>query len=511
MSKRLWKLLQINVIYANGKNGVNKKGRSQSINASFYMLLSSYPVLLLLALFYGVMTFPTWKVLPELFFFQLLNLVFMSAGLTMFYSFSTFFKSRDFEQYLYYPFAKIEVFYGKLFAVFIMFSPFLLISGALGFSFGFAVSGFLAAILQLITNVLLGILSLLLTVIFVFYIGTHKTLQKLSTFLLATGFVVFTGSLALLSMTSTFTVSENQPLQSNISNMPPLDAYYRMIQQQPLLLCVLILIVMLLCYMLFTFLKNKAAKLYLQTFTAEEMTRKKEISYQKKSLKQTLFGHNFNLLFANKQYAFMLVFMMFVPIFFLVGPIIGWYGKSLSQVEYSALFALSGVAVVLLVYIYPPSEHLYSLERENLEYIYALPLTKKLIFDEKKRFALIITTIPVLIYIVLISVLFQIGIINFLVFTISGVTFNYMYQVVYLLQDEKSPNIHWSTEMDLLQGGMQTFLRILRYYGMIIGFIISFFLLVLTTSIWMIELIFIIVAYIVLIYVFKKYQLKRKL
>lgn len=513
MSKRLWKLIQLNVVYANGNSAVNKKGKTQSLNAAFSVVLLGYPLILVMSIALGYVLFPVWKVMPELFFTQIVNFLAMAFGLTLFYSFSTFFKSRDFEHYLYYPFTKNEVFYGKLFAILTVFSPFVLLTGAIGFSFGLAINGIIAGILQMLLNIALGSVVFLLTVLFVFFIGTHDKLKKMSTFLLGLGFGIFMLSIMFVSMSGSMSggmmSSLEGTIQSNIENMPVLNTYYQMMQSAPFFILVMTGVLLGVCYCIFTLLKKQVAKKYLQNISQEVSIKKKSVTYSAKKISKTLFQHNFNLIASNKQYLMMLGFMMIVFSFVLAGPIIGLRNLNLSGIEYAPLLMMVGIFLVILVFLYPVSEHLYSLERENLEYIYALPLTRKQVFEEKRRFALSISMIPLTLYIGVISFTLNIGLFNTFVFAISTIIFNYLYQTYYLLQDEKSPNLNWATEMDLLQGGMQTFIRVLRYYGMIILFFILFAIFFFTTQFWWVEVILLIIAYGLVFYFFKKYQTKR--
>ncbi|MGL4663003.1 MAG: hypothetical protein ACRCV7_04930 [Culicoidibacterales bacterium] len=520
MNKRLWKLLQLNVIYASAKNVANKKGKVSSLNASFYGMLASYPVVLLIAIFVSFVSFSSFKLMPELFFIQAGNMLLMTFGVILFYSFSTFFKSRDFEQYLYYPFTKVEVFYGKLFAVLFVYSSFLFILGGLGFSFGLATGGLIAAICQMLLNVALGLLTFFLTMGLVFYIGTHKVLKKMSSFLLGVGLVIFVITMFIFSAgAGALTTADPDRLHtkmgSNINGIPVINTYYELTKSQPLVLLVFFVITICLCVGVFYLLKKRAMSSYLQNVFSDDKPKKNsKISYKVHSLKKALLSHNMKLVTANKQYGFMLIYMQIMPCLMVLLPLLGLSSigvEKFQSIEMLAFYTLLGAILVFISNVFTVSENLYSLERENLDYILALPITRRGVFREKQRLALILTTVPLILYCVAIYAILQLTIVNFLVLLVSAVFFNFMYQTYYLLSDEKNPNVIWSSEMDLLQGGMRTFIRMIRIYGLIFLFTIlmaaSFFL----TQYWMIELLIVLILYAVLCYFLIKYQAKRKL
>lgn len=517
MNKRLWKLLQLNVIYTNGKVTSNKKGRTQSMNSAFYTMLASYPIVFGLALFAGFITYWQWKAVPEVFFYQTGNMLLMTFGLIMFYSFSTFFKSRDFEQYLYYPFTKSEVFYGKAFAIFFMFSPFLFLVGALGFSFGLATGGVVAAIVQFILSIALGFLSFLLTISFVFYIGTQRVLKKFSTIFMGVGMVLFLVTMIIFSGTlgSSIENSSEVLFQSKIAQMPILSTYYQVIQTQPLTLLILVVLVGVLCICFFNLLKHRAMHKYLQNVFSDTNVKKNvKISYTKKSPQTALRRHNINIITANKQYVLMFIYLQIVPIVALVLPALGLSSvlqEPLQSLHGMALVMLCGIGFVGMSFMYTISENLYSLERENLDYMLSLPLTRRRIFQSKQRLALTVTTLPLVFYVAVVGIALHMHILNFIALFISVIVFNYIYQVYYLLRDEKSPNVNWSSEMDLLQGGMQTFLRVVRFYGLIILFAVMAVVFFFTTSFWWMEVICIIVFYGILLYLLQRYKRNRHL
>lgn len=521
MNKRLWKLLQLNVIYTNGKVAANKRGRTQSLNMAFYTMLASLPFSLVLALFLGFVTYFQWKLVPELFFVQSGNMMLMTFGLTMFYSFSTFFKSRDFEQYLYYPYTKTEVFYGKLFAIFFMFSAFLLLIGAFGFSFGLATGGIVAAILQFVVSVMLGLFSFLLTVSFVFYVGTHQFLKKFGSILMGFGMIVFLLTMVIFSMSSGMLVGnsaaggEEALFQSNIEQIPVLNTYYHVVQTQPLLLLLMIGFVSALCVGLFLLIRRRALSKYLQNvFSDATKTKKVKMNFKQKSPEKALMQHNINIVTSNKQYVLMYIYIQVIPVVAFIFPILGFggFGGDVFQTPSGvAVFMLFGVALVAMSNMYAISENLYSLERENLDYMLSLPLSRKRIFKSKQRFALAVTMMPLITYTVVLSFVLQVHIVNAIVMLISVMIFNYIYQTYYLLRDEKSPNVNWSSEMDLLQGGMQTFLRVMRFYGMIILFVILNTVFFFTTQFWIIESVIVFIFYSVLLYLLYRYKQRRYL
>lgn len=522
MNRRIWKLLQLNVIYTNGKVTANKKGKTQSINSAFYTMLGSYPLIFGLALFSGVMTYEQWKLMPELFFYQTGNILLMAFGLIIFYSFSTFFKSRDFEQYLYYPYTKTEVFYGKTFAIFFMYSPFLFLAGAFGFSFGLATGGVISAIVQTLLSVALALLAFFFTISFVFYVGTHRFLKKFGTILMGGGMVVFLSTIFLFSTTIGTALGNSASgetggtlYQSTIGQIPVLNTYYQIIQTQPLLLLVLAIGVSGLCVGNFILLRKRALNKYLQNVFSDTNVKKRvKTSYKKKTPQKALWQHNVNIVTANKQYILMFIYLQVIPIVALIFPIIG-LGDVLRELLQSlngmAIIMLSGIGIVALSFMYTISENLYSLERENLDYMLSLPLTKKGVFQSKQRFSLIVTMVPVIVYSVVIGIVLQVSALNFIILIASTITFNYIYQMYYLLQDEKNPNVNWSSEMDLLQGGMQSFLRVIRFYGLSILFVVSGVVFFFTTAFWFVEVICIIALYSVLLYLLYRYKRKHHL
>lgn len=522
MSSRLWKLLQLNVLYTNGKVVSNKMGKTSSLNTAFYMQTASFLVVLLLGLFLGFTMFPMWNSLPEMFFFQTGNMLLMCVGLMMFYSFSTLFKSRDFEQYLYYPYTKVEVFYGKLASIFFMFAPFLLLIGAIGFSFGLAIGGFGVALLQTAVSLGLGILCFLLTVGVVFYIGTHRILKKLSSVLLGVGMVIFLGTLLIFSGSTGFITGQRidddgsiQAVQSNITNIPIASQYYEVMTKQPFMLLVVLGIVVVLCWGIFLLLKKRALHNYLQNVLNDTSTKKDtKVTYKSSAIGKALFSHNMKIVTANKQYVMMMCYMQLMPIFMIVIPLFGV--KEALNIEFQAINTLSlsmliGVAQVLVLNLYTVSENLYSLERENLDYMLALPLTRKRIFQEKQRFTLLVTTLPFIVYSVILLFILKMGVLQFVVLLLSSLGFNYLYQLYCLLADEKHPNVNWSSEMDLLQGGMQTFMRVIRYYGVLIAMTICIALSLFTMDYWYVGFILLIIVFLSILWLLRRYQGKRNL
>lgn len=518
MNKRIWNLLQLVVVYTNGKNGVNKRGKTASLKASFYTMLASYSMVIILTVFLTLVSLATWKVLPEYYFLQIATMLIMSVGLTLFYSFSTFFKSRDFEQYLYYPYTKTEVFYGKLFAIFIMFSPAIFFMVAFGLGFGLVVGSVAGAIFQVILNVMLSILVFLITAGIVFYIGTHPVLKKISTFLLTFGLILFIASIVFLSIANRFLISVNEQgeitANSQIEGMPVIRDYYQILQAQPWMLIIFSLVVVSLCYGVFLLLKRRAMSSYLKNILSDAVKTNSKIDYKVKKLNKTLFHHNKTLILANKQYVILLIMTMLLPLFILVAPVLGFAGQEitlLTSVESLALFSVLGMFFVAATYLYPVSESLYSLERENMDYMLALPLTRKRIYRAKKSFALILTTPMLLVLIGFMVIFLRINLINVLVLFISTMICNYIYQTYYLLHDEKSPNIHWASEMDLLQGGIQTFVRLIRYYGTYLLGALVLVLFFFTTQFWLVETLLVFAMYGALIWRIKTVEKTRHL
>lgn len=506
MSKRIWKLLLLNMVYGNPKSVVSKKGTTSSLNRKALGLLASYPILAALALLLAWQGYATFQLVPIMYYFQTLSFTLIGIGLTLFYSYSTFFQSRDFEHYLYYPFTKGEVFYGKVFTNFIMFSPIFVFAGAASFSFGLLQGGIVPAIMQTLMSIAILLASFVFNMMIVFYIGTNKKTQKFSSILLGIGLLILIGGSMAIGLSAGLLMgvnSETATVSFNIPALNFLNVYTDMLKENSLLLIIPILILTLLSFAILYALNRRAMVRYVDAGLNVASKKKGEVTFLVTGIKKAMFKHNWNLISVNKQYLSMIAMMTFMPILYFTGAFfaVGEEVHKVAQaIDSAALFFIGGAVLIMLIGLYPISENLYSLERENLEYMIALPLSRKFIYRQKQRFAIIVTSIPIVIYSIILVIALHASILNISIFFVSAMLFNGMYQTYFLIQDNKAPNVNWSTEMDLLQGGLKTFTRVVRMYGVLILGVALIVFFAFMRDLWLPQLILIIVLYMVGIY-----------
>lgn len=485
----------MNFVYANPRSAVSKKGKAVSLKRQGLMTIVMLPAIIVVSALMSWYYYGMMKQMPEMYYIQFFSLTLVSIGLTFFYSFSTFFQTRDFEQYQYYPYTKGEVFLAKLVTNLLMFSPGLILVGALSLSFGLGQGGILTGMIQMFAGIIFVLLLFVLGMGVVFYVGTQKYLQKYSTYFLGIGLctlvlgaMIFGGSVGGISGAS---IGSNGEIVSvNIIGEEYLHQYTKMLKEAPWIAALLSLLLLLLMSSLAFYFYKVSAKRYITLGVQEQRVTKAKTSYAPNSLKKAMFKHNWNIVSVNKQYISLTLATQFLPMLILL-PVLFLdteVSELLRKPEMSAMFLLAGGLLVFLTNMFVISEHLYSLERENLDYMIALPLSRTFIYREKKRFGLMISTIPLLLYAIVIQSVLKLNPLNIVCFLGGTLMVNYLYQTYYLIQDYKMPNINWSSEMDLLQGGMRTFVRLLRFYGLIFISVMLIVTFVFTVAYWIAQI-----------------------
>lgn len=484
-SRQLFALARVNLRYLNPQvtDRLRKKGKSgrkltQSI-INQYLFSGAIFIFVYAATMFAI----DYSKMPGFFTYYcaLFAVLGFSQGISGIYN--IFFESRDLVDYLPLPFRQFEIFLSKILVVAITIIPFMLPLLVLNFLTGLrsGVNLFLNVICSLFSFLLMSGYVFVLSSFVVFlltrlkFFQTHKKALT-SVMLFLTMAVVLISVFWMNSQTTSVQTST-----TGFSDRPALKLllpFYMVVHapfsvQGLLSLAGIILVLALGLLLLRVLIVPRIFDQMIALSTpGARLTRKHKAN---QNLRQILFGYNFRLI--QNPNLIMQVFsssLMMPLIFFVSFAFSGHFSLAGLSPRYFGVFFVSGFILSFLIVNQASFvANIISLDRENFDYVKALPLSQRIYLSEKFIFAALLQIALTLIVGITGILIFKVPLLHGISLLIGMLLSTFVLSLHFFARDYRLLLTNWTSITQLFARGGGTLGQVLRLMGtMLIGVIV---------------------------------------